>query len=589
MRRVCLLLQRPNIAAALIFLVFLVYYTYAALTFPVVFNPDSYANQAATRYLVEHRRLPVVQADSEAILFTSLGTTRSLRPPFTYIVNALFAKPFESLVGNRASSQRLGAAVIGALTVSLTFLGLLLIFQRPWLALAGAALVGLLPQFLFLASSNNDDIGAVFSVAMLFIATVNLATRGADRTWPWVLVAMALGLVLQTKFTAWLSLPWLIVALLFLAKDQRRRVVKLLPLLILLVIAAGGWWPLFNMWNYGFTDPAAIQHATEIQLLRNEQPPNARGYHLQGIAIWELLANYDRFLTRSFSSTIGSLEWLQFSAGKLSFYFYGLIVLVGFIGAFVWQGAQAKQWRYLCWMTVVMLVGQLGFFIHHNWWRDIQPQGRYLLPMLVPVMFLFISVLHRVPDSISQIKTQVGKIAGGDFLASAIIVLAVVLHIDVVANRILPSLVQQPYHLANSAFKDIRTSDFTPIKATQQLDFRFEGESLMLSRGGVGMSSVTLSDKLCHQLPPLALLKITASSFQAGGLNIHLDKHFLGDYRDVYWQPVGAGKNNLIFALNSRGCSGVKLSLPRNTLALQIHSLQVAELRVSEHARPQLR
>jgi hypothetical protein len=121
------------------------YYTHAVLTFPVLFNVDNQLNYAATEYLAEHRKIPVVKAGDPEILFTEIGITGSLRPPFTFIVSAVASKLTANIVDHRITRQRLGSPLIGALTVVVVFAGFWLAFNYIGLALLGATAIGLLP------------------------------------------------------------------------------------------------------------------------------------------------------------------------------------------------------------------------------------------------------------------------------------------------------------------------------------------------------------------------------------------------------------------------------------------------------------
>ena len=52
------LLIHPFTVCTALFLVFLAYYTWAALKLPTLFNLDNQYNHAATRYIAQHLKIP---------------------------------------------------------------------------------------------------------------------------------------------------------------------------------------------------------------------------------------------------------------------------------------------------------------------------------------------------------------------------------------------------------------------------------------------------------------------------------------------------------------------------------------------------
>jgi len=319
-----------SLISVTVFLTSLIYYGVLAANFPVLFNVDNYENFAATRYIAEHHRIPVVTAQSDDIRFTDLGTTRLLRPPFSYLISAAVFRLSEPVTNNETTRLRLGSPFIAAVTLLVVFAGFYIAFHSIGLALLGTVAIALLPRFMFLATCNNDDIGAVFSASFLFSTTLALQRYGA-KFHLLVMLAGAFGLVLQTKFTAWLILPWFALYVAVLLRNEWRRLLSWLPVLLVTFIIAGGWWLAFNMVNYGVGDPSAMLHAAHIQSELTNGEPNRRGYHSVGVGVVDLLANHDQFLSKSYRSLIGYLDWVKLDVGSSIYMFYGLILVIGLI------------------------------------------------------------------------------------------------------------------------------------------------------------------------------------------------------------------------------------------------------------------
>ena len=368
-----------KIAAGLIlFIGFLLFYLVAAAKMPDRFGVDGYLNYAATQYLVEHKRIPVVHADTQGIVFSQLGATRSLRPPLTYVLNATSSHLFSEAVGSRKIAMRFGSALLGALTVTLAFISLMLCRLSIAYGVLGALMLGLMPRFNILAATNNDDIGAVFSVALIG-ACCNWVLREREQLIPILALAAAVGVVFISKYTAWICLPFVVLALWPALKQRCKDILRWSPVLITLWVIAGGWWPIFNMFHYGVFDPTALGHASQLQAELTSRLPNKQGYWSQGVSLWQLLTNYDQFLSITFASFVGYLPWISMSVTLGVNTFYILAAVLVLAGSF----SMARNTTVMTWLAVwTFFLCQFAVYLHHNLLRDIQVDGRYLMPVL---------------------------------------------------------------------------------------------------------------------------------------------------------------------------------------------------------------
>ncbi len=582
-------LHRPILIGTLLFIVSLVYYANAAVNFPTVFNLDNHLNHAATRYLVEHHKLPVVSADNADITFSEIGTTRSLRPPFTYIVSAIVAELAGGHVESQILQQRLGASLIGALTVLVIFVGFYVAFNHTGLAMFGALAIGSLPKFVFLASCNNDDIGAIFSASLLFSSVLALVRYGS-KTWVLIALALSCGFVLQTKYSAWLTLPWLIGFSLILLKPVWRKLLRLLPVLLLVGVLAGGWWLAFNMINYGVTDPTALVHAAELQSELSDLKPNSQGYRSSGVSAFDLLSNRDQFLSKSYKSFIGYLEWLELEMGLSAYLFYGMLFLVGFIGvAFAFASKEPsprKELFYLDIVVVLMIVSQCLFYLHHNLVRDIQPQARYLLPIVMPLMYLFLRAVEHAPNSVVTLGLG-SRTYGFKSVASAgLIVTCVLVHMVTMTTSITPAYAARPFHSTVTSPKRFDIQKSFNIVSASDMAYEYREGKLALQRTGNGVPTLTLDSSFCELLPLNALITLNVSSLSKGGITLRLDKNKQGRYDNIVWRSFSAGRSAAIISISSEGCTGAKITLAKRTNKITLDSLQISELKIHTHGKP---
>ena len=157
---------RVWLASLLVGLIFGVYFLYNAASWPGIFNVDGAANRMTIDHLVKLGRPELVSANDNQIEFSSLGTTRLLRPPLTYDLSAHLFKLSKNSDLSRSTRYRLASVVLGSATLSVVFLTFYLLSGQLLIALLGACLIALLPRYVFLASGLNDDIGAIFSASL---------------------------------------------------------------------------------------------------------------------------------------------------------------------------------------------------------------------------------------------------------------------------------------------------------------------------------------------------------------------------------------------------------------------------------------
>ena len=407
--------SRSFIGAFSAFILATIYFGFTASHLPVGAGPDAYANYSAVSFYLKHKRLAVFPEDENTagISYTPHGTTRLLRPPLSFLVSALLTpvsplgeKASRNVVGSKAwhKAPRIGSVLLCALTVAFVYLGLYWYFGNAWYAVVGSALIGLLPQFTFIASHLNDDSSAIFSATMLFAALILIYLRRTKLS-TIVFLGLSVGLVLVSKLSAWLVLPTAGLAFLLFFRIEKKRWLPCGLILIAMTIIGGGWWLLFNMSHYGIDDFRARNIQREIaprhKTLKAFQ---GRGFIADGIGFYQLgIRNHDNFVGASIKSAIGHLGWLQLRLSPVQYTpYYAVLILavlyylmrVLFVSVRCWTGMQEEtDTRRFIFET--LLVGAIVFqalaYTYRNVYQDIQVQGKYLLPIILPLLVLFLA------------------------------------------------------------------------------------------------------------------------------------------------------------------------------------------------------
>ncbi|SVD27722.1 uncharacterized protein METZ01_LOCUS380576, partial [marine metagenome] len=127
-------LAKANFSTAglIVFLIFLTYYVSGCLLLPHGTGPDNAAHFDGANFIYQEGRLAIVPRDEEQLHFTAYGSTRALRPPLIYLTAAAVARVLDWSGIDRRHLFRFASALLGALTVTVIFLGLRLYFCSTW-------------------------------------------------------------------------------------------------------------------------------------------------------------------------------------------------------------------------------------------------------------------------------------------------------------------------------------------------------------------------------------------------------------------------------------------------------------------------
>ncbi len=225
---------------------------YLQLTYQLSFNggPDEEPHYHAAKFIAQTGRLAVYPDDEADLYFSQHGTTRSFRPPLSYLTGVAASKVLSSIGGKERVQFRSGSALMAALAVLFVFLAARVLFDTTWLALFTALSIGLLPQFTFLASYFNDDTGAIMVVALLTYALTLLMVRGVSLR-RLTFVGIAVGLVVLAKPSAWVVSSILALCVSILILRSQIKSWRGLGMAALTAVAVGGWWIAFNIYHHG--------------------------------------------------------------------------------------------------------------------------------------------------------------------------------------------------------------------------------------------------------------------------------------------------------------------------------------------------
>lgn len=428
--------------SGLVFFVFFAYYAIGAHYLPSKAGPDYGGSRATADFYLKEGRLAIVPKDEEKMNFSIYGSSRLLRPPLGFAAGAAVAKVNGVAVnsGNkRFYLYRLASAAFGALTLALIFTTLLLLFKSSYVATFGTLTAGLWPQFAFTSMYLNDDSSAIFAVSCVVLAMTLIIKNGLS-TAKILFFALTIGIIVISKPSAWIFISTAVLFYLFYIFRLNRNFLRDHMLMIIAFIGAGGWWLCFNMINYGWNDPLLLGVGLEMTGRHSTIDLSKYGFQAEGAYIKELLLrNHKGFIQETYMALIGYLDWLKIRLGPVQYGFY-LFLIVGIVANIAFLISETvltklKDRRVQFeWLLYVAIIIQIFAYTWLNVYKDIQIQGKYLLPVMLPMLILGLSFYTKL----------IGNSYGGQtgFLRSILLFLLllvpIAVHLEALVNHVFP-------------------------------------------------------------------------------------------------------------------------------------------------------
>jgi 4-amino-4-deoxy-L-arabinose transferase-like glycosyltransferase len=362
--------------------------------------PDEPAHYNYIRYLVEWRRLPVLQPgdyphayleEIKAAKFPPEMTIEPIRyefwqPPLYY----LLAVPVYVLFGGALIPLRLFSVACGAGSLIIAYSIVRQIFPRSEsLALGTIALVAFVPQHLAMTAAVNNDALAELILAVVMWRLVRWVVRG--ETWgtkgAWgkpgelVEVSVLIGLGLLTKTSTVISVPLALAALVLSRKRINARSIAYLLLPAGLLVLP---WLVRNAAVYGGLDLLGWERHSAVVV---GQPRTAEWIALYGpgnVLRWGL--------TTTFQSFWAQFGWMAVPIDLRIYQALALFCGLAAIGFFLYIRRLGQERRLSLDTATRRAAGLLVLWLllggaSYLWYNAtfVQHQGRYLFPTLVAI------------------------------------------------------------------------------------------------------------------------------------------------------------------------------------------------------------
>ncbi len=390
--------------------------------------PDEYNRYLIPRFIAENGTLPT--GFEEEVRIEGYGSSYAFHPILPYIFQGYLMR----LVG--MFTQDAGALLFTARLVNF-FFGLVmavfvLLLGRKWFqdkrfAWLFAFLVTFWPQGLFLHTYVNTDSCCMMSIAiMLYGLTLGLQTGFDKAACIWLSLGIILCALSYYNAYGFILSCILLFAASYLSRENGRLVfrwktfLKTGCLVSLFVLLGIGWWFLRNLLLYDgdLLGMAARERFAALHALPRYQPALRPSWLNLGYSVWDMLRDTD-FVTLTRQSFICSYGAMNITTSIWIYRFYRVLVAGGILCSLLipigWTrdaaGILDTQAKTPSGPGIRMRKGLTRFFhgnmafciampyllsVIFSYTTDYQPQGRYVLPALVPLCYYVVHGLEKL-------------------------------------------------------------------------------------------------------------------------------------------------------------------------------------------------
>lgn len=357
--------------------------------------PDEAGRQLLSDYIYRTGKLPT--GDEPETMINLWGFSYALRPYLASIVGACcmkFASIFTQsqkimLVMSRMCSV---LSITGCAYFSVKSGNILFKDRRSSILLA--VMICYLPQVAFIGMYQNNDALSLMAVIMELFFLL----RGYKDDWS-ISSCIGLGISMTIAVLSYYSVyPWILLGGVFcivacLCNERINRkayfIASRSALVIGIVLVLSGWFFVRN----------AIAHNGDLLGIAYEKISRDAAM-AQGVELVDYRPGYSQFATFgdfikqwmliSCVSTIGCFGYMNVLLSKLQYLVYGISVVVLELWAIIKILLSRNCSKMILLFHVMLVTGAIATMIlsvYASYYRDYQPQGRYIITAILPVFF----------------------------------------------------------------------------------------------------------------------------------------------------------------------------------------------------------
>lgn len=398
--------------AVLLFVILLI----TATSFNTSFCPDEAMRYAVPKYIFDFNILPL--GDEPEIINGIWGFSYAFTPYLPSLFSVLFMK-ICSLFTTEPAALLVAARMVSVLSGTFTFFVCCSIgeelFEKKKYIYFFSIMVALLPQFVFLSSYVNNDAFSVFTTALILLYWI----RGIKNKWDYkncILLGISLGLCALTYYNAYgfiLCSIFVYCISCYKLGFTFKEFFKSGMIIFISAFIIGGWFFIRNfiIHNGDFLGMSSMYECGEKYALDMYKMSNRQTLQVQGLKHPLLSLSWIITTLRTFFCATGYVEYVIGNKQMLVYLF--IIIVPMIIGLLKYKMINSKLENYLVICLLLCMIIPILLSGHYSYAIDYQPQGRYIMSMLIPLM-LFTTMGYKYLDE--KYNKNISTIALGGYV-----------------------------------------------------------------------------------------------------------------------------------------------------------------------------
>ena len=377
---------------------------------PIDKQPDERCRYVVPFYIMMHGKLP--NGTVRELIMSTYGISYAFFPGLPYLIMAPVMK-MVSLFTDSSYAILMSARAVNMLAGVTTWLFMIRtgrkLFTERLTAWFFALTAVLWPQVMFIFTYVNCDAFAYMSCAIMAYALVS----GLKEGWTvrnYVMLSVGVSICALSYYNAYGMILGSVIVFVFSFFYQKKengrwafdlkKCLRTGLCIVGLVLVLAGWWFIRNavLYEGDFLGFEANRRSAEHYAIDTYKPSLKVTLQNSGNPVWCLLVNEQfRFLLKqSFFARFGNMDLL---APNYIIRGFKLILFAGILGLLLHNRQKAFTGMKRAGFAVGMFVAAVTAFVLTYWYSytsDYQPQGRYLLPGLIPMLCLIFTGIQNI-------------------------------------------------------------------------------------------------------------------------------------------------------------------------------------------------
>lgn len=388
-----------------------------AILMPISAGPDEGMKMDICKYIAEYNSLP--HGGDEAVRNSMWGISYGFTPIFSYIFGGIFMK-VAGIFTQDIHTMYVAARMVSCICYCLMGIFVIKIGDKlfknknyKWIFII---LTTMLPQVLFLGSYINNDALALLSIAMIVYAWIlGIENRWSIKTC--ILLAVGIGLCALSYYNAYgyILTSMIVFVVYYIAnKLDYKELIKKGLLISVITLAICGWWFVrsYIIYDGDFLGMTTTEEYAEKYAIPELKPSNRQTPANTGADLYKMLIE-DEWIQQTVESFIAIYGGMEIRMPLYTYATFLLVFMIGFIGyvfQFFKKGYLKKldaNKRILEFSFIFNIFLPISLSFYYSFFSDFQPQGRYIMPMLIPFMYFITFGLENMMEKV--IKNNIAK------------------------------------------------------------------------------------------------------------------------------------------------------------------------------------